>query len=196
MSLEIIRQLNWVDFVAIILIFRICYASLKSGVPAEFFKLLGTICAIYLALQYYTFFSDWVIGRLNINISREGVPLDFMDFVCFVLLAISGYLAFMSLRILFCRFIKMEAVPQLNKWGGLVFGIVRGFLLVSLIIFALAISTIGYLRNSVIGSSLSRRLYKIAPATYSWLWDNITSKFMRNEKFNKTIIEVSVDLDL
>jgi hypothetical protein len=87
-------------------------------------------------------------------------------------------------------------VPVLNKWGGLVLGILRGFLLAGLIIFMLAISTLTYLRNSAIKSYLGKGLFKVAPATYSWLWGNITSKFMTNEKFNKTILEVSEGLHL
>jgi uncharacterized membrane protein required for colicin V production len=194
--LEIIKKLNWVDLFVIILLFRIGYVAIKSGFSVELFKLLGTTAAIYMSLHYYTAFSDWIAKSSHIPISKESMPLEFMDFISFLILAIAGYIIFVGLRIGLYRFIKMEAVPVLNKWGGLVLGILRGFLLAGLIIFMLAISTLTYLRNSAIKSYLGKGLFKVAPATYSWLWGNITSKFMTNEKFNKTILEVSEGLHL
>lgn len=194
--LEALKSLNWVDIFLLILLLRICYVSLKSGFSVEIFKLLGTVAAIYIAMHYFTAFSDWLSGRAHIYISKEGMPLEFMDFISFVILGLAGYIIFVGLRIGLCRFIKMEAVPQLNKWGALALGIARAFLLTGLIIFMLVISTLSYLRNSAINSYLARRLFKVAPATYSWLWDNITSKFMSSEKFNKTILEISQGLDL
>ena len=194
--LEIIKRLNWVDIFVIILLFRILYVSLKSGFAAELFKLLGTITAIYISLHYFTLFSDWVVGSAKVTISKESMPLEFMDFISFVILVLAGYLFFVGLRAVFYRFIKMEAVPTLNRWGGFVLGIIRGFLLASLIIFMLVISTISYLRDSTLDSYLGSRIYKIAPATYSWIWNSLTSKFMGKEKFNKTVFEVSKDLNL
>ncbi|MCX5703618.1 MAG: CvpA family protein [Candidatus Omnitrophica bacterium] len=193
---EIIKRLNWVDLFVIILLFRILYVSLNSGFAAELFKLLGTITAVYISLHYFTFFSDWLVGSAKITISKESMPLEFMDFISFVILALVGYIFFVGLRAFFCRFIKMEAVPTLNKWGGLVLGIARGFLLASLIIFMLVISTLGYLRNSTLDSYLGSRIYKIAPATYNWIWNSLTSKFMGKEELNKTILEVSRGLNL
>jgi hypothetical protein len=84
----------------------------------------------------------------------------------------------------------MEAAPQLNKWGGLVLGVARGFLLSSLILFMLFISNFSYLRYSTSDSYLSKRIFKLAPATYALLWNGFFSKFMTKERFNATINEV------
>ena len=186
MLLDILRQFNWVDIFVIILLLRIGYISAKTGFSAEVFKFLGTIAAIYFSLHYYTIFADFVSGRS----SSEKMPLQFWDFICCLFLAIAAYMIFYALRILFSRFIKMEAVPNLDRWGGLALGAARAFLFSGLIIFMLVISTITYFKNKVNDSYLGSRFFKIAPATYSWLWNNITSKFMLGEKFNNTILEV------
>lgn len=191
MVLEALKQFNWVDILAIIILFRICYISLKLGLKAEFFKLLGTVVAIYLSLHYYTTFSDLLVGRAPFT--KERIPLEFMDFLSFASLAVLGYLVFVSLRVLFYRFLKMETVEELNLWGGFILGIVRGLLLIGLIIFMFGISSINYLKNSVINSYSGSYLFKIAPATYELLWKGLASKFMENEKFNQTIIEVQRD---
>lgn len=192
MLLEIIKQFNWVDFLVVIILFRICYIGAKSGFSLELFKFLGILSAIYLSLHYYTMLSDFFRNRIAV----KSLPLEFLDFLSFIVLAILGYLVFVSLRSVFYRFIKMEATPKLNKGGGFILGIGRGFLVAGLIIFMLVISSIGYLKNSVNDSYLGKRLVKVAPATYSALWNKLMSKFMTKEKFNQTVLEVQKDLKL
>ena len=177
--------MNWVDILVIIAFIRICYISVKSGLPIEIFKLLGTVSAIYFSLHYYTILSDSVQKR----VSTGNLPLEFLDFAVFVLCAMIGYAAFVLLRMIFYRFIQMEAVPNLNKWGGLMLSVIRGFLFASLIIFAMGISSITYLKMSVKKSYLGDRLFAVSPKTYAWVWSSITSKFMSGEKFNQTINE-------
>jgi len=190
MLLDTIKQFNWVDILVVILLFRIGYIAIKNGLAVGFFKLLGALFAIYLSLHYYTGLSDFVRGRIGI----KKLPLEFLDFLFFVALASLGYLIFVLLRTVFCHFIKTEAAPKLNQWGGFILGAVRGFLCVGLITFMLAISSVSYLKNSVKDSYSGRYLFKFTTDTYSWLWNAVTSKFMTGEKFNKTILEVQEGL--
>lgn len=188
MPLEIIRQFNWIDIFIVILLFRVGYAAVKSGLPAELFKLLGTLLATYLSLHYYTVLADWFLAsRAEL---QKKAPLEFLDFISFLVLAIGGYLIFVLLRSIFYRFIKMEAVPNLNKWGGLILGIARGILLAGLIMFMLVISSASYLKKSVANSYFGRQVFAVAPSTYSALWSGLASKFMTTEKFNKTVTEI------
>jgi hypothetical protein len=85
----------------------------------------------------------------------------------------------------------MEPVPQLNKWGGLVLGLIRAFLLNGLLIFMLLISTISYLRDSVVNSFSGEYFSNIAVGVYSGLWNGAASKFMGREKFNEAVTEAS-----
>ena len=188
MLVDMIKQFNWVDILNIIILFRIGYVAFKNGLTSDFFKFLGTIAAIYLSMHYYTLFSDW-IGK-QIPVAGDKLPLEFLDFLSFLSIAIIGYLIFVLVRIAFSRFIQMKAVPKLNKWGGLLLGIGRGFLLAGLLTFMLVISSISYLKESVASSYSGKYLLKIAPATYSSLWNVFFSKIMTNEKFNETILEI------
>jgi uncharacterized membrane protein required for colicin V production len=156
----------------------------------EIFKFLGAVVAIYCSLHYYTTLSDFIKLRLG----AKDVPLEFLDFVSAVFLASLGFLIFLGIRIGFDRFIKMETTPNISKVGGLVLGIGRSFLLTSLITFLLVISSVGYLSKSALNSFLGRRLLNIAPNTYTWMWDSMSSKFMTNEKFNEMIPKVLKDL--
>ena len=187
MLLDVFRKFNWVDIFVIISLVRIGYVSFKTGFTIELFKLLGIILATYISLHYYIRFSDLIFHQ---GASSEKMPVEFSDFISFMLLAIAGYMFFVLLRSVFYRFMKMEAAPTLQKWGGLVLGMVRGFLFVGLITFMFVTSSIAYLKDSVQSSYSGSSTFKIAPSTYSWIWNNLSSKFMDNEKFNQTVIEV------
>ena len=184
MLIEILGQFNFLDILILILLFRVCYVAMHTGLPVESFKLAGTLASIYLSLHYYVFLSDLIQKKIDLSL----MPLEFADFLIFLFLAIIGYLLFMALRGVFFNFIKLEAVAPLSKWGGLFFGILRGLLLVSLICFSMSISSVSYLNKSVKSSYLGSRLNQVAPNTYKWLWDGFFSKFMGSEKFNKEAI--------
>lgn len=186
MLLNIFQQFNWLDIFVVTVLFRIGYVSLKRGLPVEIFKLLGTLTATYLSLHYYSLISLFFQQRL---FNQKG-PLLILEFFVFLVLVILGYLIFVFLRSIFYRFIKMEAVSYLNRWGGLVLGLIRGVLFVGLIVFMLVFSGINYFTVSAEHSFLGRRLFDIAPATYSWLWNVVASKFMTAEKFNHRITEI------
>jgi len=186
MLLNIIKQFNWIDIFVIILLFRICYISIRSGLAIEIFKVSGTVLAIFLSFHYYTNLADIV----KLRFTGGKVPIEFLDFFCFVFLAMLGYLIIAVLCKVLLRFIKIEAVPALDKWGGLTLGVVRGFLLSSVVIYVLLISSINYFKDSVIDSYFGKRLFKIAPVTYGKILSGFISKFVPKEKFNPSIQEL------
>ena len=183
--LDILKQLNWLDFFVVILLLRVGYVSVKNGLPLELFKFIGIVSAVYISLHYYTALSDLLYKRFM----PKSMPLEFTDFVVFLLLITAGYLGFVGLRSVLFRFVQLNAVPRINQVAGLILGIFRGFLVVGLISFTLAISTVHYFTNSVRHSYLGRRAITISPRTYDWLWGNIFSKFLSQEKYNATISE-------
>lgn len=185
MLLNILKQFNWVDIFVVIALFRMGYIATKNGLPTELFKLLGTISAVYLSMHYYTLWAGLLKGYIAIKSA---------DFLAFIVLVILGYLVFMLLGKLFLRFIQMEAAPNLNKWGGFILGVIRGVLAVSLIIYVFVISPFGYLKNSVNKAYSAKALFKVAPDTYAWLWNNIMSKFRPEEKINPTVSGVQANL--
>ncbi len=192
MLLNILKQFNWVDIVVALLLLRILYISAITGFVIELFKLIGTVSSIYIAFHYFIACSDFVMKRVS---QEQHFPLDFMDFLMFLLLAIVVYLVFIFLRKVVCHFVKMEAVPTLSKWGGLVLGFVRGTLAVSLVVFMLSISTIPYLKASAKGAYLGPRLFNIAVSTYSNAWNGFMSKFAGNEKYNKVVTDIQEDFN-
>jgi len=185
MVMSILQQFNYLDIIILIILFRICYIAVKAGIAIEFFKLLGVIFAIYIASHYYTSLSDLIRHQMP-----KTLPLEFADFIIFIFLVIAAYLAFVLLRITFYRFMKMEAAPKLNKYGGLILGLARGYFTIGLIIYVLIISSVTYLSSSVKHSYLGSRASSISAQTYNWMWGSIFSKFSPQEKSNSVVLEV------
>ncbi|MDD5552981.1 MAG: CvpA family protein [Candidatus Omnitrophica bacterium] len=177
------------DIFFLIIFIRVAYVALKNGFPAELFKLLGTLFAIYLSLHYYVDLSDYLTGQVKINFLPEYLAL-----FSFAALALFGYFSFAFLGRLLSRFMQMEAAPKLNKWGGLILGLARSFLLASLIIFSFVVIPLGYFKHSVRDSYYGKRLLAIAPGAYTWLWQSVVSKFRGSEKFNDSVTKIQKDL--
>lgn len=185
MEQNILSQLKWFDIFLIILFLRICYIAMNTGISVEAFKLCGTICSVYLSFHYYNQLADFISKRLAL----ESFPLDFLNLLTFVLLATFGYLIFFGLRLAFMRLVKMETISFLNHWGGLILGVFRGILLLSIFAYAAFISTLPYLSDSVKSAALGKNVISIAPNTYRAMWDVVFSKFSVTERSNPNISE-------
>lgn len=177
--LNTVQQFNWLDIFIAIFLFRIGYIALKNGFPQELFKLLGSALALYTGLHYYSSLSGLIRKQ----------PSLLLDLAAFVILVIAAYFIFVLLRVIFCRFIQLEATPQLNKWGGFVLGMLRALFLLSIIIFALTLAPVNYLQHSVKNSYSGGRLVRFGISTYSSLWDGLVSKFSPKGHFNKAVLE-------
>lgn len=190
MDSTVLRHFNFLDIVILIILFRICYIALKDGLAMELFKLLGVLSAIYISSHFYTSFSRIV----KLRYVPEAISPEFVNFVIFILLACVGYTALAFLRVAFCRFMKMEAAPKLNKYGGLLLGLARGYFTIGLLIYVLMISNVSYLVGSVKHSSLGSRGISISSQTYNWIWESVFSKFFPQEKSNSVVRETSNNL--
>ena len=184
--IEFFSQFNWVDIFVFIVFVRLIFISLKQGLLTEVLKLLGTFSGLYLSLHYYFSFASYLNGHSG----NKSAPGYFLEFFAYLVLFAGGYLVFWLLRILISRFVSAEVNPVLSKWGSLISCFLRSVLLVSIILFALLIPQSMYFKDSIRYSLSGNSLVKIAPATYTWVWKSIVSKFNSGEKFNNAILDV------
>ena len=186
MSLDIFKQINWVDIFVVILLFRISYTAIKSGIFIELFKLWGVITGIYLSLHYYTNLANF----LDRFIKASVISIEIIDFIALIILFVLGYLILLSVRETLLRFVKIEVISALNKWTAAIAGVIRGILVASLIMFIFSLPVISYLQESVRSSYSGERLITLSPTVYTRIWDGFMSKFMPHEEFNRTVLEV------
>ena len=117
-----------------------------------------------------------------------------MNLLSFACLALAGYVILAILRRIFTRFITAESAPEIHKWGGILAGLMKGFLLSSIIVYAMAISGVNYLHKSVNTSYSGKYWMGVGCGLYSGLWDGVVSKFMTGEQFNKNTVEVQASV--
>jgi uncharacterized membrane protein required for colicin V production len=184
--LDLSRQLNWVDILVFVVFLRLCFISVKQGLGVEFFKFLGTFCGLYLSLHYYFLLAKYLNGWS----ASKGLPGPMFELLAYGILFFFGYLLFWSLRYVTFRFMTAEINMQLSKWGGWAFGLLRAVFLSSLILFALALTKEDYFKNSVRYSFSGNSVSKVAPATYTFIWESIVSKFNFGEEYNSAVREV------
>jgi len=178
-----LKQLDWIDIVVCVLFIRIIFISLKNGLAAEVFKISGAVLASYLALHYYTAAGEYFVTRL-------GLEPSVIECIVFAILSCLGYAFFSLLRLLLKRFLNMEVVPAISRWGGLVIGIFRAFLISSLLLFFFLTTGNEYLRKSVLNSFCGTGIVYVAPNTYDFIWKTIMSKLISHEKFNSVVFEI------
>jgi len=183
---EILKQLNWIDIFSVIVLLRICYIAVKLGVISEIFKALGTVLAVYLSLHFY----ERLAGQLGTYPGIGNLPQSFLIVSSCIFLALAGYALFRIMHFLFTKFVKAEPAALFNRWGGLLLGLLRGCLLAGFIFFIMAASGGGYLRTSIKKSYAGERLFRIAPTTYTALWQGVVSHFSPREKSNERVKEV------
>lgn len=159
--MEILTKINWVDVLAAIIILRISYVAFQDGLSHEIFPLIGIIGTIVLSLHYY--------DKLAIFISQNltNAPIEVLEFLSFLILIISIGLLFKTVRVVLDKIIKVTWHPLIEKFGGLLAGIIRASIVVSTILIILALTPIPYLQWSIRDRSLTGMYFlRIAPAIY------------------------------
>lgn len=187
MITDIFKFVNWVDIIVLIIILRGCYVAAQAGFAIEAFRLIGLVFAVFFGMHYYTALGDYVGKKIGLG---SIMPLEFVDFLSFVFLTVGINLLFAALRKTFLNTFKVEAPTSINKWGGLALGVCRSIIYTGYIMFLLVISTVGYFKGSVNSSYVGGTFFKVTPSVYSYLWNNVGSKFMANEDINKNVFEV------
>ncbi len=184
---EVVTKFNWVDIFVICIILITTYRGSNRSFIIEAFKFLGIICAVFVSMQYFSILSDFLLARVPLI----GVLLS--DFFSFAVLAIVTYLVVVFIREGFCRLLVVEAVSLLDKWGGFIFGFLRGVIFASMLLFLFSIPATDYLRGSVQKSYLGSQLVMVNVKVYEFIIKNIYSRIYANQKPNDVIYEV-VDL--
>ncbi|MDD4941631.1 MAG: CvpA family protein [Candidatus Omnitrophica bacterium] len=179
-------HLNWVDILAFVIFLRILIVGLKNGAASEGFKLVAALVAAYVSLHYYRTAAEF-LGNEYILDART------LEGSLFAVLACLGYAAIGFARLLFERFVNMTVVPALSRWGGCFLGILRAFLLTSLLFYFFMATDNPYLRKSVKTSISGTGLVFLAPSVYGFFWKTLMSKLTPNDTFNNAVFEIDRD---
>ncbi|MBA2123498.1 hypothetical protein B9J78_00905 [bacterium Unc6] len=154
---------NWVDVLVIILLIRAGFVGWTKGLTLEFFKFIGIVVTMFVSLRFYDNLSSWTQTRFLI-------PETYGDFIWFIILAATCILTIKLASIFLEKVVQLKFSASIEKPGGLSLGILRGILGTSLIIFAITLIHLEYLRTSVERSFLGYWLSRIPVELHSWFF--------------------------
>ena len=159
--MEILAKINWVDILVLILILRTTYVSLQDGLSHEILPLVGSVCMLLVSLYYY--------NKIALFFQNNGLnlPIDVLNLAGFILSAICVGLLFRLIKAVIDKIIKVSWHPLIEKFGGLLAGVVRGVILACIIITIIALIPLPYLQRSVRDRSMTGNYFlRIGPAIY------------------------------
>ncbi|MDD3905906.1 MAG: CvpA family protein [Candidatus Omnitrophica bacterium] len=168
--MEILSKINWVDILVVILILRTSYVSLQDGLSHEIFPLIGSVCMLVFSLHFF--------NKIAVFLHNLGfiLPMSILDLAGFIFTAVCVGVLFRLIKAVVDKIVKVSWHPLLEKFGGLLAGVVRGIVLTCTILILLTLIPLPYLQWSVvdrsltgpyflnIGHSIYEKTYNILPA--------------------------------
>jgi len=118
---------NWLDIILIVPVAWLAYKGFKKGLIIEIFSLLALLAGIYGGIH----FSDFTTGILTEDFKFTSEFMPVISFgMTFILIVVLVYYVGKLLE----KVIKMMALSIVNKISGSLFGILKAFLLLSLLL--------------------------------------------------------------
>jgi len=152
MQIQVLESFNWVDILLILFLIKTIYSGAKTGLTSELFKLIGTITSVVVGLHYYNEIAN-ILGNY-IKMPIGALQCIILAVIALLIAIIIKYVVILLLKILNIQFVK-----HLEKVGGALIGLARGFLIGGLFMIALAFLPVEYLNKSICEKSLLSGLF-------------------------------------
>lgn len=182
MIIDILKSFNWIDFIAVILLFRILYISVNLGSLVEGFKVLGVVSGTILALENFNVVAGFITGYISL-------PIGIVNSVSFIALAFFGYFICLVLRDLVLKFVKRKEkkLLLLDRLVALCLGLVRFALVFSLILLGLRLSGFENFYNDTKNSYFAPYFVNLAPLAHKFIISSLVAKALPSIEPNQAI---------
>ncbi len=147
MNIQILENFNWVDILLILLLIKTVYSGARAGMSAELFRVIGTIISIVVSLHYY----NEIAVVLNNYIKA---PAWLLEVVVLTAIIILSSIIFRYVVILLLKILNIQFIQHVEKIGGALLGLARGFLAGGLLLIVLSLLPAEYLATSISEKSL------------------------------------------
>lgn len=160
--MEIVTKINWVDILVAILMIRMSYVAFRDGLGRQIFPFFGSILIVIFALHYYLQIGSGLYYNLGY------IPIEIWNFLSFLGIVVVLFIIIKLLSGLVEKVIKVEWHPALEKFGGLIIGVMRAYIITAIVIMVLALAPLPYLQWSIRDRSLTGRYFLMAgPEVYT-----------------------------
>ncbi|MDO8525739.1 MAG: CvpA family protein [Candidatus Omnitrophota bacterium] len=159
--MEILSKINWVDVLILILILRTSYVSIQDGLSHEILPLIGSVCMLIIPLHYYNAIALFLYD------SGFAIPIGILNLLSFLLSAVCIGVIFRFLKVAIDKIIRVSWHLLIERFGGLLAGVIRGAILASIILMIITLIPLPYLQWSVRERSLMGVYFlRIGPSIY------------------------------
>ncbi|MFH1406963.1 MAG: CvpA family protein [Candidatus Omnitrophota bacterium] len=157
----IFSNINWVDVVAVVILLRAVHIGSNVGLSTEIYKFAGIVTGLVFAIF------DHKTAASLINTYTLISPSAVLDAVAFLAIVTLFVFAFRIARALFTTLVQFQFAALLEKYGGLLLGLVRGAVSVSVVLIFLLMLPSEYLKTSIETSVSGRYFLKIGTRIYA-----------------------------
>ena len=182
MFMEFIRRFNWVDLLILAFLVRIVYSSIQAGIVVELLKLLGALFTVFVCFHYYVHVGMF-LHRITMAPAAWTPPVAFL--LLWILLFVLCWLIRKGLLMLF----TIEAQSFINKWGAVLLGICRFFVVGSMVFFLFMTTGDKYLEKMSLEAFSQKVVLPVAPKIYNGVCDGFVIKLFPAEKINPDVGE-------
>lgn len=155
--------MNYLDIIIAIVLIIFAIDGMKNGIIREAFSLAAFLGGIYGAMKLSDLVGDW-LGNI-IEVSPE-----WMSVISFIVVFIALALIINMIGNLLANLIDSLNLGFVDKIGGIIFGIAKGFLLVGVIILLLNFFGVkDVLKKETCENS---KLYKSSEKLATWIYEN------------------------
>ena len=175
--------MNYLDIIIAIILILFAIGGYRNGVIREAFALVAFGIGIYGALKLSDYVGKW-LGNI-INVSPE-----WMSVISFIIVFVVLALLINWLGGLLAKLIESLNLGFIDKLGGIVFGVAKGFLLIGVLILILDFFGVkDVLKKEIREES---KLYKTSEKVATWIYDNKSGWLEKlDEKYDK--LEEKID---
>jgi membrane protein required for colicin V production len=154
--------MNWVDFTILFILVLAFLNGYRRGVFKEISTFLGVVVGIIFAVNN----ADWLVGQLRGKFNFSPTVLYMISFI----LVLGASVAILKiLGHFFYKLVKIAPLKTANKISGGVFGVIKGFVVVSLVLLLFVFPTpFRSIDGAIEGSATARPIRAFVPVIYNY----------------------------
>lgn len=181
--MQIFSRINWVDALVVILMLRMSYVALKDGLSHEIFPFIGSLLVMVFSLHYYKKMGSFISANLL------NMPSEISNFFSFLILVVALGLIVKMLKGLLDKIVRVEWNPVIEKFGGLVVGVAKAYIITAMVLIVLALTPLSYLQWSIRDRSLTGKYILMAgPEVYGRVSAFLSTIKVGGSPLNKDLI--------
>ncbi len=155
--------MNYLDIIIGIILILFALGGLKNGIIREAFSLAAFIGGIYGAIRFSDLVGKWLGNIINVS------P-DTMAVISFIVVFIALVLIINWLGNMIARLVESLCLGFIDKIGGAVFGIAKGFVIMGVVILLLDFFGIKDVLNKE--TCEKSKLYNTSEKVATWIYEN------------------------